>query len=99
MLHIDPHKVTTDLKKLKAKAKKLKLFATRFVAHSDERGLESLPTFEELNDCLDFLEDPLKKYLLLFRATSHLSIVPVMQFDWKKIFQGPWIPPKSFPED
>ena len=83
-----------DLEELKSKAKICEKYADRRIAHSDKRAISSIPTFPDLDKCIDFLELLIKKYYLLFRAGSLNSILPVSQnrYDWKAIFKEAWIP-------
>ncbi len=92
--HIDPELIKLDLEKLKSKAKMCEKYADRRIAHLDKRAISSIPTFTDLDKCIDFLEMLIKKYYLLFRAGSLKSILPVSQnrYDWKAIFKEAWIP-------
>jgi hypothetical protein len=90
--HIDPELVRSDLEQLKMKAQKCEKYGDKRVAHFDRKGPDHIPTFKELNDCMDFLEGLIKKYLRLFRADVYLQILPVFQYDWKAIFREPWLP-------
>ncbi|MGB8681402.1 MAG: hypothetical protein WCD12_00835 [Candidatus Binatus sp.] len=49
------------------------------------------PTFEQLDECIDFFEKALRKYVMLFRAVSG-DILPTWGFDWMAIFKKPWLP-------
>lgn len=89
--HVDPDLVNFDLEKLKKKAKECEKYADRRVAHFDRRAIKNIPTFADLDDYIDFLEELIRKYYLLFRATSLVSILPVYQYDWKAIFREPWL--------
>lgn len=89
--HIDSALVMADLTALKEKSKNLQQYANKRVAHLDEAAFDKLPTFHELNECLDFLEGLVKKYMLLFRATNYRKLIPTWQYDWKVIFREPWI--------
>jgi len=88
--YVNSARVDLDLCILKQKAAGIRKFANKRIAHFDRSDFANLPTYAELDDCLDYLEDLLKKYLALFRAEMH-SIIPVWQFDWKAIFRVPWI--------
>lgn len=90
--YIDPDFVKLDLVKLKEKAQKCEKYADQRVAHFDERAMNNIPIFSDLDDCIDFLEELMKKYYLLFRAASLTSILPVYQYDWKAIFREVWLP-------
>ncbi len=90
--HVDPAIVRVDLDRLRDTCANITRFASKRVAHVDEQE-QVLPTFQDLDKCLDVLEELLKKYLALFRAEAHVRILPVWQYDWKAIFRQPWIPP------
>jgi len=92
-IYVDPELIKLDFEKLKSKAQKCEKYADRRVAHFDKRGMDSIPTFADLDNCIDFLEILMKKYYFLFRA-GHLSILPVSQnkYDWKAIFKEIWLP-------
>ncbi|PJB21427.1 MAG: hypothetical protein CO114_05370 [Euryarchaeota archaeon CG_4_9_14_3_um_filter_38_12] len=89
--YIDPQRVGKDIDLLYKKAEKIKKFVNKRIAHFDKSDFKNLPTNAELDGCLDYLEKLLKKYLSIFRAEAHISIVPVWQYDWKQIFKYPWI--------
>jgi hypothetical protein len=89
--HVNGALVGADLNMLNEKAETIRKFANKRIAHTDRAEFKSLPTYGELDDCLDYLEEMLKKYLSLFRAETHRSIVPVWTYDWKEIFRRPWI--------
>jgi hypothetical protein len=89
--HIDPDLVRLKLKELKIKAWKCEKFADQRIAHFDKRANKNIPTFKDLDDCIDFLEELIKMCYLLFRAVSLTSILPVYQYDWKAIFREPWL--------
>jgi len=92
--YADPELIESDLKKLKSKAQKCEKYADRRVAHFDKRVICNIPTYEELDSCIDYLEILMKKYYLLFRASHLNSILPLSQdkYDWKAIFKEKWIP-------
>jgi hypothetical protein len=88
---IDPKSVDLDLQELRAKAKKCERYADRRIAHLDSRRPRSIPTFADLDECIDFLEALVKKYHPLFRGGSLLSVLPEWQYDWKAIFKERWL--------
>ena len=89
--HIDPSIVIDDLARLRTKASKCEKFADMRVAHFDKRALKNPPAFKDIDECIDYLEELLKKYTLIFRATCLTSVLPTWQYDWKEIFLYPWI--------
>ncbi len=93
--HIDPAMVIEDRSQLIKKIEGVKDYVDKRVAHHDRRGPTSPPTYPDLDECLDFVEALLVKYLAVLRAESYKTILPVWQYDWKEIFRHAWIPPKS----
>lgn len=89
--HIDPAVPTDELAKLEGLAARIRKYANKRIAHFDKSDFKALPTYAKLDDCLDYLEELLKRYLLLFRAQAYATIVPVWQYDWKQVFRMPWI--------
>lgn len=89
-LNINPQMVSDDLRILKDKVSKIRNFANKRIAHFDEYSFKDFPTFGDLDDCLDFMEELLKKYMLLLHADSS-DILPSFLYDWEKIFRYPWI--------
>jgi hypothetical protein len=92
---VDRQQVQADLDALTAKAAIAKGYATKAVAHLDRRGPRAVPTFKDVDDCLDLLEELVKKYFLVFRALGLISVLPVWQYDWKAIFREAWIPAET----
>ena len=94
--HIDPAIVQQDLDELKARGDKVEAFADKRLAHWDKKQ-PVIPTFGELNACIDCLKELTIKYLLLFRAEDLTNcFVPsfITDVDMTKIFSVPWIRPE-----
>ena len=53
--------------------------------------MRRLPTYTELDGCIDLLEKLAKEFSLLLDATGLAQVVPVIQYDWKKPFRVAWI--------
>lgn len=90
--YVDPELFIKDLNDLQKKAKLCECFTDKTIAHRDIKEPKTIPTFKDVNDCIDLLEELMKKYYALFRAASLVSILPTFQYDWKEIFKKPWIP-------
>lgn len=88
---IDPAAPAKELAKLKTTADCIRKYANKRIAHFDISDFKNVPTYAELDDSLDYLEELLKRYLLLFRAEAYSTIVPVWQYDWKQVFRKAWI--------
>jgi len=50
-----------------------------------------VPTYKDLDDALTFMGELLKKYFLLISGDTLAKVQPVLQKNWKVIFQQPWI--------
>jgi hypothetical protein len=92
--HIDPTKVKRDLQRLQDFTRKCEDFADMRIAHRDRREPKSLPTFNEVDDCISLLDELYVKYLLMFEAKAMDTLLPTWQYDWKEIFRTPWVPPE-----
>ena len=95
--HIDPIIVQRDLCKLKShggKSGKLEEFADRVFAHRDKRE-SKIPTFKELDDCIDTLEKLTRKYRLLIEASDagESMVIKSIEDYSEEIFRQPWILP------
>lgn len=95
--HVDVDMVREDLERLKVLRLRCEDFADKRIAHYDSRAPRLLPTFNELDACIDHLEALLKKYLRLFRAEEESSVLPTWQYNWKEIFEISWLPLEDEP--
>lgn len=95
--HIDPNKVQQDLDKLKKLGREVEPFANKRIAHYDKQLVENVPSFGELDACIDFLAELTEKYWLLFKAVDiRNDWVPTpIEDHWEEIFRQPWIPPDT----
>ena len=93
--HIDPLQVEEDLKQLCGATTKCEDFADKRLAHRDKRDPKALPTYNEVDGCIDLLDKLYVKYLLLFKANSMETLLPTWQYDWQEIFRIPWIGSKD----
>lgn len=53
--------------------------------------MRRLPTYAEMDVCVDLLENLAKKFTLLLEQKGLTDVVPVIQYDWKAPFRLPWI--------
>lgn len=89
--HIDTAKVAADLQRLREATAKCEEFADKRLAHRDKREPKSPPTYNEVDVCIDLLDELIVKYQLAFHAKSSDTLLPTWQYDWKEIFRTPWI--------
>lgn len=90
--HIKASLVCDDLAELRKASERCEDYADKRIAHWDKREPKELPTFNELDACVELLDRLYVKYHLLFHAQNMQSLLPVRQYDWKAIFREPWIP-------
>ena len=86
-----PDDIQIELDELERVTVKIVAFADKVIAHHDEGKPKDLPKFREVDEAIRFLEGLIKRYRLLFDATS-MSTDVAFQYDWKAIFRVPWIP-------
>ena len=93
--HFDSNIAQQDLDKLEDLGGRLEKFADKRIAHYDKQLVENVPSFGELDACIDFLAELTEKYWLLFKAADiRNDWVPTPIEDyWEEIFRQPWIPP------
>lgn len=96
--HVDPEKVKAELEELQRLGDSCKAYTDRRIAHTDKRPPEKLPTFPEIDACIEHIETVVKRYLLLIRQVCQFDILPTWMYDWEEIFRKPWLPPLE-PED
>lgn len=89
--NINPDAVRSDLSLLQAAAKQCEDYTDKRIAHRDKREPNVIPTYTEVDECVDLLEKLYIKYLLLFCQTSMDTVLPIWQYDWTEIFRVPWI--------
>lgn len=89
--HVCPRMAADDLKRLKSTVEIHEAIADNRIAHWDMDDSEDVPTFEELDDCMQLLDQTYVKYHFLFYAESINTTMPTYQFKWKTVFLEPWL--------
>lgn len=97
--HIDPVEVEKELNKLERKAACIEEYATKRVAHYDKNAPKEVPTYQELDECMDYVEELTIKYWKLFFAEGYGPLLPTWQYDWTEIFRYRWIEETSLEND
>ncbi len=88
---ISPERYESDLTQFQDMARPVKEYVDRLIAHNDQRELDRVPTYIELNATIDLLGELLNKYMVLLTATGVPNAEPVHQQDWKVAFRVPWL--------
>jgi hypothetical protein len=87
---IAPRLIEKDRRELLTAHRRVRLYVNKHVAHRARHPMRKLPTFDDLDRCVDVLERLGKRYSLILRAEG-TSVVPVILGDWKRPFRVPWI--------
>lgn len=97
MDHISRDMIKRDISKLKSVVQKCNEYVNTRIAHQSAKLISGradqseIPTVTDIDECIDYLEELLGKYYLLFHAATFATIVPKFQYDWKAIFRKTWI--------
>jgi hypothetical protein len=89
--HLDPKPVVADIERLVSESKIVTDHVDQYIAHTDEKPVAQLATFEELNAAIRVVGELFRKYALLLTGDSYATLVPVPQHNWEAIFEMPWI--------
>jgi hypothetical protein len=90
--HLDPAIVQADLDGLRSGATRLvRHYVNKEVAHHDEKGAVTIPTFADLDEAIDNLGTLLTRYGTLLTGSNLAVPEPVVQYDWEAPFRQPWI--------
>ena len=89
--HVCPQMVKADLDELRKVVKACEDFADRRIAHHDRREPGTVPTFQELDECIKLLGKTYVKYYLLFYNIGIGELVPPFPYGWKSIFGESWL--------
>lgn len=88
--YLDIGTIDKEIKELVQKTETLKDYVDIRVAHNDKKELKTFPTFNDLNDAIDYLVGLHIKYYAIFRCVE--PTFPAVDFsNWKEIFYFPWI--------
>jgi hypothetical protein len=93
---LDRTALSNDIAHLDDISKAITRVANKTMAHATRQGLAmtTIPTFKELDDCIDAYDHIAVKYvqLIVGASTSGGSIAPTEQFNWFGEFRFPWKP-------
>jgi len=86
--------VSSDISKIRRYTRIIKKFRNKRVAHIDKNlKLKFNINFNDLDKAINILEKITLKYNLLLNHSAYAdnTLLPTIQYDWKKIFKLPWI--------
>jgi len=82
--------IDTEIQRLIDKTAELHKYVNKRVAHHDRKEFTEIPTFDDLHEAIDYIEELLRKYWSLFTA-FHISVCVRRHYDWRDVFRYPWI--------
>jgi hypothetical protein len=88
--YFDPAIAQQDLEHLENVTDVVRHYVNKSIAHPDAEGPTEVPSFNDVERCIDLLQELCKKYLLITQRVSD-SISATPQMDWMAIFRAPWI--------
>ncbi|MFF1876510.1 hypothetical protein [Leifsonia sp. NPDC058230] len=88
--HIDPDVVLADQRRLVEAADPLRLYVNHHIAHAQAEPKATIPTFRDLHEALDVLNELFLKYELLLTRGNREPFEPVIPFPWQGIFDRAW---------
>jgi len=89
---VDLENLTSDKQKLSEGTNLIKNFTDKWIAHFDKkRGIIQMPTFGDLNNALDIIDEVWCKYSLLLMCSAPDTRKPAMALDWEAPLQHCWI--------
>jgi hypothetical protein len=86
----DPRIIRRHLRNLLMTHRRVKTFVDKHVTHRDRRPMRRLPTYDEIDRCVDVVERLGKDFCFILKAEG-TSALPVILGDRKKPFRVPWI--------
>lgn len=91
--HISKSQILKDLRLLKRSTRRIRKYVNKQVAHINRVRLRKLPTYKDLDNALNEIENLAMRYEMILRARSHPGgLTPVIQYNWMKIFEVAWAP-------
>jgi hypothetical protein len=89
-LALDPAIVAADIALLRQTAADIERFADKRVAQHDAGREPDPPTYDQLNACLDRLDELFRKYYRLDAGKSLLIKTPSIAYNWMRAYEHPW---------
>ncbi len=87
--HLNIGRIISDIQRLDDSLQTVKHLVDRTVAHVDRRGAnELIMTFEDIGSAIDKCENIALPYISLLTGRSYVTLTPVDQTEWWKIFDG-----------
>lgn len=91
---VDPRLLRRRLSEFLKTLQRVHAFVDKNVAHHDRRRMRRLPTYDDLNKCVDMVVKLAEDFSFILKAES-TTVVPSIPYKWKRPFRVAWIPPDS----
>jgi hypothetical protein len=88
---VDPRLLRRHLRELLRTLHRVHVFVDKNVAHRDRRRMRRLPTYDDLNECVDVIIKLAGELSVLLKAES-TTVVPSIPYNWTKPFRVAWLP-------
>lgn len=89
--HIDAKMVEEDLLNLTNSGKLIEELADKRIAHYDKQRPIIIPTYNDLDECVELLDKLYCKYKLVLHASWQDTLLPTYQYDWEEVFRHKWL--------
>jgi hypothetical protein len=83
--------IKQDLDALRGHYEAIESYVDRRIAHFDEKGPRSIPTFAELDRALDALGEIFQRYATLLTGEEPSIFAPVPDYDWLAPLRVAWL--------
>jgi hypothetical protein len=90
--HISSSKLNENIRVLDEEVEHIKNFRDQWIAHFDQnREIERLPTFEDIENASEVIDDIFCKYQRFLTRAGMLTRKPALAFDWREPLRHAWI--------
>jgi hypothetical protein len=81
--------ISSDMQTINEIAGRVSGFVDRVIAHLDQRGIKRNITYKDVTDSVDLFNKITRKYITLITSVGYVTLQPIIQFDWERIFTVP----------
>lgn len=88
---IEVARIQAEIDELEKKAKKIKDYVDKLVAHTDKEEPTDIPSIQEGDEAIDYIVEIVDLYYPYFQGIDPGDREPNFSYDWTEIFRHPWI--------
>ncbi len=93
--YLDPDIPRRDIDRLSAAAEPIVKYVDQYLAHRDPSPQKTVPKYEDLHSAIEVIGEVFRRYYLLITAADRPILGPVLPPSWLRIFEIPWMPPRT----